>query len=74
MRGVSARREGRGMGQPAQQVWEYLLDGQALASMGEIYGIFWEGLKDPGPHGVATTLVQVFRVMSLFEFAYFFEF
>ena len=25
MRGVSARREGRGMGQPAQQVWEYLL-------------------------------------------------
>ena len=40
LRRVSARGEGQGMGQPAQQVLEYLLVWLGPASIGEIYGIF----------------------------------
>ena len=45
MRRVSARGEGQGMGQPAQQVLEYLLVWLGPASIGEIYGIFWFSLS-----------------------------
>ena len=45
MRRVSARGEGQGMGQPAQQVLEYLLVWIGPASIGEIYGIFMESLS-----------------------------
>jgi hypothetical protein len=40
LRRVSARGEGQGMGQAAQQVLEYLLVWLGPASIGEIYGIF----------------------------------
>ena len=45
LRRVSARGEGQGMGQPAQQVLEYLLVWLGPASIGEIYGIFWFSLS-----------------------------
>ena len=48
LRRVSARGEGQGMGQPAQQVLEYLLVWLGPASIGEIYGIFWLSLSSHG--------------------------
>ena len=44
MRGVSAREEGRGMGQPAQQVWEYLLVWTGPSKYG---GNIWNLLGGP---------------------------
>jgi hypothetical protein len=53
MRRVFARGEGQGMGQPAQQVLEYLLVWIGPASIGEIHGIFMESLNC---HGVGWDL------------------
>ena len=58
LRRVSARGEGQGMGQPAQQVLEYLLVWLGPASIGEIYGIFSLSLMGGSASALAFQICQ----------------